>query len=128
METKDKLVAVYINEKGDCEHVLQVKTITNTEYARLLNQSSKNHENKCLEKNKALSRISKSEEEIAKIKHKHLILSKTVFDNLVDKGRLETTDEFENMWFNYLFNDIRFDFSVATDDFMKILGKVGNFQ
>ena len=41
MEAKDKLVAVYINEKGGCEKVLQVKTITNTEYAHFLTKRLK---------------------------------------------------------------------------------------
>lgn len=128
MEAKDKLVAVYINEKGGCEQVLKVKTITNTEYAHFLNQASKSHEIKSVEKKRLLDRLTKAEEDISKLKYKHLILAKSVFDNLVDKGKLETTDEFENMWFDYLFNDGKFDTSVSTDEFNKILGKVGNFQ
>lgn len=125
---KDKLVAVYINEKGGCEQVLKVKTISSNEYAFLLNQVSKNNENNQNEKIKLLGRVSKAEEDISKLKHKHIILAKSVFDNLVDKGKLETTDEFEKMWFDYLFNDAKFDTSVSTDEFIKILGKVGNFQ
>lgn len=128
MEAKDKLVAVYINEKGGCEQVLKVKTISSNEYAHLLNQASKSHEIKSVEKKRLLDRLTKAEEDISKLKYKHLILAKSVFDNLVDKGKLETTDEFENMWFDYLFNDGKFDTSVSTDEFNKILGKVGNFQ
>lgn len=128
MEAKDKLVAVYINEKGGCEQVLKVKTISSNEYAHLLNQASKIHETKSVEKKRLLDRLTKAEEDISKLKYKHLILAKSVFDNLVDKGKLETTDEFENMWFDYLFNDGKFDNAVAPNDFIKIIEKVGNFK
>ena len=75
-----------------------------------------------------LDRLTKAEEDVSKLKYKHIILAKSVFDNLVDKGKLETTDEFENMWFDYLFNDGKFDSMVAPNEFIKIIEKVGNFK
>lgn len=116
-----KLIAVSTNGSNA---IALVKSVNEQEYKKLINLQEQNlakgekvareHE----EKHKA------NDDKLSHFKRVELITAKSVYDNFVDRGLIENDNEFQQMWFDFYFNDKELNLDNAPQEFKKILGKV----
>ena len=128
MDIKNRHVAVALDDSGKCEFLAKVKVINDREYNRLINekeQKKAQREQKELElKNKVLDNQEKINELNSKVKHRDLLLAKSIYDNFVDRGLIENDDAFQQAWYDYFINDNELNFELYPIEFSKILDKV----
>ena len=119
-----KLVAILLDESGKCEKVLEVKNLTFKEYQALKNEESENKTKLLGEKEAERLRELSIEKEILNLNNNLFHLAKSTFDNFVDRGVCETTNEFEKAYFDLIFSEKEIDPSLYPVDFAKILKEI----
>lgn len=128
MEKNDLLVAVHVDEKGDCDGVSKVVTLTQSSFNELKQQASRHHDIKDKEKQELINRVDKIDKRLSKQEMLNLLLAKSIYDNFVDRGLIENNEQFQNDYFNFFMNDVPFSVQNAPNDYVKILAKVGEFN
>lgn len=125
MEIKRNHVAVAYDDKGKCEFVAKVKVINDRELNRLINEQEQ-HKSRELEKENELNKKVASHEENIGLLEKVLfcVQAKSVYDNFVDRGLLDNDDTFQQMWYDYYFNNGELDLENAPQEYHIILGKL----
>ena len=121
---EDKLL-VAISTKG--HKVALLKNVTKNEYNELLNEQEKEQRKEDLEKNVVDEELTRHRKNIDALFVRDIILAKSIYDNFVDRGLLENDDAFQQMWFDFYFNDAKLELENAPEEYKKILVKVGNF-
>ena len=53
-----------------------------------------------------------------------VVLAKSVYDNFVDRGLIENNDDFQNVWFDFYFNNGKLNIDNAPEEYKTILAKV----
>ena len=119
-----KLVAILLDESGKCEKVLEVKNLTFKEYQTLKNEESENKTKLLGEKEAESLRHLSIEKEILNLNNNLFHLAKSMFDNFVDRGVCETTNEFENAYFNYVFSGKEIDPALYPNEFAIIYKEI----
>lgn len=124
MPVKDRYVAFALNGNNECQHCLDVRMVSKEEQNALKNQAEKfraKEEEKKLEHENKHKEIKKSLDHYDKVQ---VIIAKSVYDNFVDRGLIENDDDFQQMWFDFYFNDKELDLTKVPQEFEKILKKV----
>lgn len=118
METRTKLVAVeFVDNK--CTKAYIVKNLTETEYKKLVNESTEF----ALKEEERKQKIEKQIYDIfCKFAQHDYFLAKSIYDNLVDRGLIEDDDQFQKEWFDYIFKGE--EIKHEPQEFKDILGKV----
>lgn len=76
---------------------------------------AKKHEERHANTEKALEHFGKED----------IVLAKSVYDNFVALGLIESNDEFQQGYYDFFFNGAEFPHEKAPDEFVKILKRVG---
>lgn len=118
-----KLIAVSTNGSNG---ISLVKSVDEQEYNKLINNQEKHlakgeqlalqHDNKHKE----------CEKKLAHFKREECLLAKSIYDNYVIRGLLETNEQFEKEWFDFYFKNGELNLENAPDEYKNILKKVGN--
>lgn len=122
MQDKKKLVAISHNEN----QVFLVKSVTENEYNKLLNNHNKFEAKQEQKENELKREIEQAKSRLGKLESKNLLLAKSIYDNFVDRGLLENDDKFQQMWFDFYFNSCELDLSNAPQEYNVILERLGN--
>ena len=126
MELKDKHIAVVCDNYGKCMYVAKVKTISDKELNRLLNEQEQ-YKNKCEKENKWLKDFClDTDTRLRKLENKDILLAKSIYDNFVDRGLLNDNEKFQKDFFDFIFNGCELKMENTPNDFQIILRKVGN--
>lgn len=128
MDIKNKHVAVILDQQGNCEFVAKVKVINDKELNRLINESNVSLAKKQQKENELKKQVAANQEKISGIESKYVLLAKSIYDNFVDRGLIENDDDFQQDYYDFIFNDKEIDFEQAPEDFKKILGKVVKYN
>jgi hypothetical protein len=108
-----KLIAISTNGSNG---VSLVKSVNEQEYKTLINNQEKHlakGEKLALEHKQQHNSIELGLKHFARL---HLILAKSVYDNFVDRGLIENDDAFQQMWFDFYFNDKELEIEKAIND------------
>ena len=119
METKSILVAVENNPNGTCKKVLLVQNLTQSDYAKLVNESNISREH-------GIERAKKIDNQFLHLNEKanehDLLLAKSIFDNFVDRGLLEDDEKLQKDFYDFIFEGGSFE--TSNEHFVKIYKKV----
>ena len=116
------LVAVSINE----DKVFVVKNVSKSEYKRLLNNQEQGIREQLVKEKGFNDWSCNVVDRLDKLEKKDLLLAKSIYDNFVDRGLIESDDQFQQDYFDFIFNDKELDFDKAPIEYKKILAKVGS--
>lgn len=122
---KGKLVSVLLDENGKCVELHDVKTIDSKEYAKYKNEAYQHKEKDIEFKNFVLGIADSCEKHSHKFELHELCLAKSLFDNYVDRGLIDSDEKFEKDFADFLFNGKDFDLLSAPSEFKKILERLG---
>ena len=117
----NKLIAISTNGSNS---IALVKSVNEQEYKKLINDQEKHlakGEKKALEHEQQHNNIDKKLTHYAILQ---CVLAKSVYDNFVDRGLIENDDQFQQMWFDFYFNDKELDLNNVPQEYTKILAKV----
>ena len=128
MEIKNKHVAVALDDGGKCEFLAKVKVINDREYNRLINEKEQKKAQREQEELELKNKVLNNQEKIRKLERRDLLLAKSIYDNFVDRGLIENDDAFQQMWFDFYFNNGELNLEQAPQEYKTILAKVGNLQ
>lgn len=121
---KEKLVAIKYDELGKCEKLLIVKNVQDQEFKALKNEENEHKElefKKELELNKRLCNLEKNNH------NNSFLIAKSIYDNFVDRGLLEDNAEFQQMFYDMIFNKGEFDIAKMPKEFETILNYVRGY-
>lgn len=62
--------------------------------------------------------------EIGKLKNRDLFIAKSIYDNYIERGLIDENDEFDDKFYNFIFNGYELKPEDLDEDFVKILNKV----
>lgn len=128
MDIKNKHVAIILDQSGNCEFVAKVKVINDRELNRLINESNLSLAKKQQKENELNQKVAANQEKISGIESKYVLLAKSIYDNFVDRGLIENNDDFQQDYYDFIFNDKEIDFENAPEDFKTILRKVVKYN
>ena len=117
----NKLIAISTNGSNS---ISLVKSVNEQEYKKLINEQEKNlskGEKKAREHEEQHNTIDKKLTHYASLQ---CVLAKSVYDNFVDRGLIENDNQFQQMWFDFYFNDKELDLNNVPEEYKKILVKV----
>lgn len=101
-----------------------VKSVNEQEYKKLINLQAE----KQAKREKQAREHTEEHENIDKQLNHFIdlecVLVKSIYDNFVDRGLIENDDQFQQMWFDFYFNDKELDLKNAPKDFVKIFEKI----
>ena len=118
---KEKLVAIKYDELGKCKQVAIVKNVQDNEYKALKNEEHEHKEFELKKEQKLNDRVCVLE----KGEHNHtFLIAKNIYDNFVDRGLLEDNAEFQQMFYDMIFNKGEFDITKMPSEFETILNYV----
>lgn len=122
MAEKMKTIAVRKDNCGNVLEVLEIKTILETRFKELHNQAIENSA-KCEQEKAFKEKVEKDARDnlFGKVSKHDLFVAKSLFNDLVDKGLMETNDDFENMFFNYIKGVSGYNVELEPQDFKKIM-------
>lgn len=119
-EIKTIFVSVELNNDKTCKRVFECRNLTENEYNKLLNEEAKSKE-----REKKIQE--RQEKEIiylsTKLSVNDLFLAKATYDNFVDRGLIEENNEFQQAWYDFVFNGTPLD--NKPEEFVQILLRVG---
>lgn len=118
---KDLLVAVAYTLDNSCSEVLLVKNVDKQEFKSLVNEKNIN-------KDKELKLESEKAKKISELqghcnKH-HYLIAKSLYDNFVDRGLIEDSVEFQQMFYEHIFDKKEFDLTKCPNEFLTIFDYV----
>lgn len=119
-EIKTIFVSVELNNDKTCKRVFECRNLTESEYNKLLNEEAKSKE-----REKKFEEIQQREMTnlLTKLSYHDLFLAKATYDNFVDRGLIEENNEFQQAWYDFVFNGTPLD--NKPEEFVQILLKVG---
>ena len=121
MSEKMKTIAVRKNENGEVLEVLEIKTVLETRCKELQHQANSNCARYDAEK-----QVEKNNEKVAKdyivksLKKHNLFIAKALFNDFVDKGLMETNEQFEEMFANFVKGVAPYNEELEPKDFKKV--------
>ena len=122
---RDKQVAVVCGEDG-CELLAEIKVVTQQESHKLANEYEKNKTNKLKEEQEHKDKTKKLEESVRHLLCRDLLIAKAQYDKFVDRGLLDENKEFDQKFYDFIFENKPLKPSEYPEDFKKILEKVVN--
>jgi len=118
---KEKLVAIKYDELGKCEQVAIVKNVQDNQYKTLKNEENEHKEFELKKEQKLNDRLCVLEKD----NHNNsFLIAKSIYDNFVDRGLLEDNAEFQQMFYDMIFNEGEFDITKMPSEFETILNYV----
>ena len=125
MDIKQNHVAVAYDNDGNCEFVAKVKVVNDRELNRLLNEQEQHKQHKLLEKEELKKQVSANKENIDTFTKGFIgIIAKSIYDNFVDRGLIDNDVDFQQMWYDYYFNEKELDLTKAPQEYQTILRKL----
>ena len=127
---RDVEIGVVYDANGKCTHLSHVKMVNKQELNKLTNEKNeieqKNKANAEKYKNQLDAFQTKTDDRLYALENKIFIVAKSIYDNFVDRGLIENDDAFQQMWFDFYFNDGELNLELAPQEYKTILAKVGN--
>lgn len=125
MENKFESVAIEQNFKGEITGCFSIVTKTKDECKKIRKQVTDYRKNLVDAERKAFEEHKKEEE----IENKHkenlkLINVYSLFNEFVERGEMETNDEFEKMFVGWLKGESEFNYELMPQDYKKIYERV----
>lgn len=118
---KDKLIALAYDELGNCKEILKVKNVDDQEFKKLVSEKNAHRE-------KALQLEQSKEKELLELKNtcstNTYLLAKSIYDNFVDRGLLDDSQEFQQMFYDFIFGDKTFELDKCPQEYLTILEKI----
>lgn len=115
---KDLLVAIAYEYDKTCKEIYKVKSVDDKEFKELCNQKHKNKEKEFM----ALAQRQKQFNDLEhKVDSREFILAKSIYDNFVDRGLIDDNQEFQQMFYDHIFNGKEYDVSLCPSEFLTIL-------
>ena len=121
---KDKQVAVVCGENG-CELFADIKVVSHQESHKLANEYEKNKSKKLKEEQEHKKKTESLEESIRHLLCRDLLIAKAQYDKFVDRGLLDENKEFDQKFYDFIFENKPLLPKEYPEDFKKILEKVG---
>lgn len=126
MNDKKILVNVLYDKNKHCERVSKVLYVSEKEYNALKNEQEKylneQEKNELYDKEWKMSIVNN----IHKLTRRDFLLAKSLYDNFVDLGYINDNAQFQQDFYDFIFNDKELDVDSTPNDFQIILRKVGN--
>lgn len=123
-EVKKNHIAVVIGKNG-CESIAEVKVVNDRELNRLLNEQEQHKQHELLEKEELKKQVSANKENIDTFTKGFIgIIAKSIYDNFVDRGLIDNDDDFQQMWYDYYFNEKELDLDNAPQEYLKIFERL----
>lgn len=126
MNDKKILVNVLYDKNKHCERVSKVLYVSEKEYNALKNEQEKylnEQEKKELYDKEWKTSIVKHIHELTR---RDFLLAKSLYDNFVDLGYINDNAQFQQDFYDFIFNDKDLVVDSTPNDFQIILRKVGN--
>ena len=121
---KDDYVLFAVSKNED--KVFIVKNVTKNIYNELLTKQEKGVSEQIAKEKGFLDWSNNVGQRLERLENKDLLLAKSIYDNFVDRGLIENDDQFQQDYFDFIFNDKELDFDKAPIEYKKILEKVGS--
>ena len=121
---KDKQVAVVCGENG-CELFADIKVVSHQESHKLANEYEKNKSKKLKEEQEHKKKTESLEESIRHLLCRDLLIAQAQYDKFVDRGLLDENKEFDQKFYDFIFENKPLLPKEYPEDFKKILEKVG---
>ena len=114
----EKLYACSLSQDNECEQIMPIVKKSDEEYNELKNQEHKFKHEKMLKEKALIKRVTDIEINNARYE---FILAKSIYDNFVDRGLIEDSDEFQTMWYEHIFHGVELDLALFPSEFQTIL-------
>jgi len=121
---KEKLVAIKYDSVNKCEELLIVKNVQDNQYKTLKNEENEHKEFELKKEQELIKKVNENKEKITKLEY---IIAKSIYDNFVDRGLLEDNAEFQQMFYDMIFNKGEFDITKLPKEFETILNYVRGY-
>ena len=121
---RDEQVAVVYGENG-CELIAKVKVLSHLEINKLENEYERNKSKKLKKYSELESRLNQHDKELGHLFNQELLLAKALYDKFVDRGLIDEDKDFDQKFYDFIFNGKQLSARDYPDDFKKILEKVG---
>lgn len=125
MENKFESVAIEQNNKGEVMRCFSVITKTKDECNKIRKQAT-DYQKKVIDAERKALEERKKEQEIEN-KHKEnlkIINVYSLFNEFVERGEMETNEEFETMFVGWLKGENEFNYELMPQDYNKIYERV----
>ena len=119
---KGKLVAISYTKDKKCSRVMELKNVNEKELAQLKNEQAKKLDQETTFENQTLECFEKVKQIEQKLGKHAILLAKTLYDNLVDRGTIDDDSEFQEAFIDYLLNGK--EITEYPQEFVAILEKV----
>jgi len=118
---------ISINDsQGKPIQVAEVKTITKDSYKNLVKQATENQRAKAESENKkAKEREEKEKALYSRLDNISILLAYQMFNELVERGKAKTTNEFETMFTLWLSGKSELDKNLCPKEYLDILERLG---
>jgi hypothetical protein len=118
---RTRFVAVeYNQDNGTCKKVLSCVNLTENDYQKLLNESLASKQHGLAKAQAQRNELDKVEKDIENL---YILLAKSTFDNLVDRGLIEDDEQLQQDFFDYVLEE-KEEFTTDNELFKKILNKI----
>lgn len=124
MANDKKLVAI----SKDKKQVFIVKSISEEEYKSLLNDQENELCKSKIAKEKQEEDILNISNNVGKLFLRDILLCKSIYDNYVNMGLIENDNDFQNMFYDFYFNNGVLKLENAPKEYNAIMEKVGKLQ
>ena len=125
MELKNKHIAIAYDNKGKVIHVCKCKTVSERELNELLNQEQQQRDS--IEKEKYVNneKLKANANSIDKLFRRDLLIAKALYDKFVDRGLIEDDKEFDQKFYEYIFNGKLVKREDYPEEYKTILKRLG---
>ena len=122
----DKCVAVITDDNGKCKYVGEVRNVDKNKYNALLNEQCEHEQFLLNERARINNKFANHKKHLTHLENNEKLFAKTIYDNFVDRGFIDNDNDFQQMWYDYFFNNGELDLSKAPREYNIILEKVGS--
>ncbi|MBO7716030.1 MAG: hypothetical protein J6S85_20870 [Methanobrevibacter sp.] len=122
---RDIHVAVAYDNNGSCCSIAKVKAIGKEEFNKLTNEAEEKKNCDIAKKYEVEKRINIHNDSIYKLEKKLFYVAKSIYDKFVDRGYIEDDVEFQNEFYEHIFNDKPIDEEKIPEELKQILRKIG---
>lgn len=116
-----KYVAIEYADNGTCKRVLEVKSICENEYNKLINQESNNRQNE--------AKVEEDYEKVinnicVKLHSVAFCTALSIYYDMVDRGVFKVDEKFNELCDDYFLENKEINYNDLPNDFKKIFAKV----